>query len=87
MSKIQAALRVMWRTVSHRSACRSAIAASAGSGTTAPTFALTLTRNTSNTNVAGRYGAYSIYVNMPGTPVPTISACPGGSGNCDELLK
>jgi len=57
----------------------------ATSGGTA--YLLTLTRHTSASAVPSRYGVYSIIVNVPAVPVPAISACAGGAGNCAELLK
>ncbi|NLO92247.1 MAG: prepilin-type N-terminal cleavage/methylation domain-containing protein [Elusimicrobia bacterium] len=50
-------------------------------------FLLTLTRHTTASSVPGRYGIYSIIVNIPAAPVPAVSACAGGAGNCNELLK
>ena len=49
-------------------------------------YVLTLTRTTANSSVTSRYGAYSITMSMPTSPIGTISAC-ATSGNCDELLK
>jgi len=63
-----------------------AIALAAGAGG-APSYTLTMTRHTLGTTVAPRYGIYSVSVTMPLKPVPTSAACPGGSGQCDELLS
>jgi prepilin-type N-terminal cleavage/methylation domain-containing protein len=50
-----------------------------------PSYTLTAARKTSPA-VPDRYGAYSIRVNVPSYPIPTIAAC-GTTGNCDELLQ
>lgn len=60
-------------------------AAMATTGGTA--YLLTVTRHTTNSSVASRYGIYSIIINVPAAPIAAISACGGGAGNCDELLK
>ena len=60
----------------------------AGMATTGGTaYLLTVTRQTTNSSVASRYGVYSIIINVPAAPIAAISACGGGAGNCDELLK
>ena len=51
-----------------------------------PTYKLTATRITTGSSVAGRFGAYSMSVTVPSSPRVTIASCPGGSGNCDELI-
>lgn len=52
-----------------------------------PDYQMDVTRHTGNTSVAPRYGTYVITVNVPFVPIPAVSGCPGGTGNCDELLK
>lgn len=50
-----------------------------------PAYTLTVTRHTTNSSVASRYGAYALSCTVPTKPSVTISACPGGT-YCSELL-
>ena len=59
----------------------------ANSCTSGPCFLMTLKRHTNNSTVAERYGTYSLNVNVPDRPDVQIGACPGGAGNCDDLLQ
>ena len=52
-----------------------------------PCYAITVTRHTNTTNVMGRYGTYSLNLNIPTAPKPVIVTCPGGASKCDELLN
>lgn len=52
-----------------------------------PCYILTATRHTKYATVAARYGLYSLKVIIPDRPQVQISSCPGGHGNCDELIK
>ena len=65
---------------------RAAVTTSSGSGGK-PIYTLSMTRHTTNTTVAPRYGIYTISVNMPDYPIPTVTNCAGGSGSCNELLS
>ncbi|MBU2572478.1 MAG: RDD family protein [Elusimicrobia bacterium] len=53
----------------------------------APCYILTATRHTKNTTVAARYGLYSLNVIVPDRPQVQILSCPGGYGNCAELIR
>ena len=55
------------------------------SATAGTSYMLTLTRTTANSSVSGRYGAYSVVINVPDAPTIALSANPGGSSA--ELLN
>lgn len=57
----------------------------ASNPSTGPTYTLTVTRHTTNSSVAGRYGNYALSVTVPSKPGVSITACPGGT-YCTELL-
>ncbi len=59
----------------------------AGTCASGPCYALTLVRHTNGSSVAGRYGTYSLNVNVPDRPGVAVAACPGGGANCNELLE
>jgi len=60
--------------------------ATAGNCNSGPCYVLTVTRQT-NTSVAGRYGTYSLNVNVPDRPIVDVAACPGGAANCNDLIQ
>ena len=60
------------------------VASGTGTGG-APNYAMTLSRHTGSTSVAPRYGLYTITINMPLSPIPTIGTC-ATAGQCDELI-
>lgn len=57
-----------------------------GTTTNGPSYQLTLARHTGSAGVASRYGAYSLTLNVPDAPIPTIGTC-SNAGICDELLR
>ena len=57
-----------------------------GSGSDgSPNYLMTLSRHTGSTSVAPRYGLYTITINMPLSPIPTVGTC-ATAGQCDELI-
>jgi hypothetical protein len=61
--------------------------AAASTCASGPCYVLTVTRQTNSSTVAARYGNYAFNVNVPDAPAVTVSACPGGAGNCNELIQ
>jgi prepilin-type N-terminal cleavage/methylation domain-containing protein len=59
----------------------------AGTCASGPCYVLTVTRHTNGSSVAARYGNYSFNVNVPDAPIVTVAGCPGGAGNCNELVQ
>ncbi len=58
-----------------------------GSNSSGYTYNLVVTRHTDDSAVSPRYGLYSIVVNVPTAPTPSINSCPGGETCKDDLLK
>lgn len=52
-----------------------------------PCYIVTATRHNNNGMVAAKHGLYSLKVIIPDRPEVQITSCPGGYGNCDELIK
>ena len=63
------------------------IVAPAAGCASGPCYVLTMTRHATNSTVATRYGLYALNVNVTDKPAVSISACPGGAGNCNELIQ
>ena len=51
-----------------------------------PCYVVTATRHVNNARVAARYGLYSLNAIIPGLPRAQVAGCPGGYGNCAELI-
>lgn len=58
-----------------------------GSNSSGYTYNMVVTRHTNDAAVSPRYGLYSIVVNIPTSPTPSINSCPGGDTCGDDLLK
>jgi len=58
-----------------------------GSNSSGYTYNMVLTRHTENSAVSPRYGLYSIALNIPTAPTPSINSCPGGETCTDDLMQ
>jgi len=55
----------------------------AANAATGPTYQLTVTRHTTNSSVAARYGTYALTCNVPASPTVVMTA---PSATLNELL-
>jgi len=63
------------------------LAQSSGSGNS-PGYKLNLVRHANSSSVAPRYGLYTITIDVPNNPIPTIGTCGGGDITvCSELVN